>query len=96
MKSKEKLKKEKKVVLTGVVVEELPNMFYVVQAVFKHTDEKGNLVELPLRLRCSVSGKMKKKLIQLRRHDEVQVEVSLYDINSGVIVYRNTKRDQVV
>jgi len=90
LKSQDKLQKEKKIVMTGIVIQELPEMMYLVDAVFK--DSKNTNKEYPVSVKCSVSGKMKKMLIQLRKGDEVQLEVSLYNPSVGTIIYRNTKR----
>lgn len=93
MKSKDKLEQEKKVKLVGTIVSEMPGMIYKVEAVFEHKDESTGETKVfkPI-VECNVSGKMKKMFIQLKKGDEVQIEVSLYSIEHGTIIYRNTKR----
>lgn len=93
LKSKLKLEKEKKVRLTGTIIAELPGMLYKVEALFEHKDDVTGEKRIfkPI-IECGVSGRIKKMFIQLKKGDEVQIEVSLYNIDRGTIVYRNTKR----
>jgi len=40
------------------------------------------------RIKCMLSGKMRTKNIKVIEGDKVDVEVSVYDVNNGIIVYR--------
>lgn len=94
MKKKNKLSIEKKVLVSGIVTHEFSNSAYAVEAVFRHQKE-GKETSYPIKVSCTVSGKMKKSMIMLRKGDEVDVEVSLYNPNVGVIVYRKNKKQNV-
>ncbi len=73
----------KTVVVEGTIVDILPGLEYNVEVDFKG---------LKHFVKCYVSGKMRTNFIQLVKGDQVRVEISLYDINVGRIVYRLTKR----
>ncbi len=60
----------------GTVREALPN------AVFKVELENGHLVM------AHISGKMRKNFIRLVPGDSVVVELSIYDLTKGRIIYR--------
>ena len=75
---------EKKVVVEGTVKEILPGLQYLVEVDFQGI--KHNVT-------CYVSGKMRTHYIQLALGDLVRVEISLYDIDKGRIVYRLTKKN---
>lgn len=79
-----KNKKDKIVVLEGVVTEVLPGLRYKVAVEFQG-------VEFELS-DCYVAGKMRKNFIQIEKGDKVKVEVSVYDLDKGRIIYRLTDR----
>jgi len=60
----------------GTVKEALPN------AVFKVELENGHMVM------AHISGKMRKNFIRLVPGDSVVVELSIYDLTKGRIIYR--------
>lgn len=60
----------------GVIVESLPN------AMFRVEIDNGAL------LLCHISGKIRKNYIKLYTGDRVKVEMSIYDLTKGRIVYR--------
>jgi translation initiation factor IF-1 len=76
--------KQDVVTVEGVVTDILPGLEYMVEIEFQGL--KHDIV-------CYVSGKMRKHYIQLEKGDEVRVEISLYDIDKGRIVYRLTQRN---
>lgn len=80
---KEKTDKKDTLVVEGVVTEVLPGLEYKVM--IEHQGIKHEMV-------CYVSGKMRTNYIQLHEGDTVQVEISLYDIDKGRIIYRVAKR----
>jgi len=73
-----KIPKEKNDVIKveGKVVEALPN------AVFKVELENGHSVM------AHISGKMRKNFIRLVPGDTVVLELSIYDLKKGRIIYR--------
>lgn len=75
--------KEGVVTVEGEVLDVLPGLEYLVEIEFQGI--KHEIV-------CYVSGKMRKNYIQLEKGDKVRVEISLYDIDKGRIVYRLTQR----
>ncbi len=77
------MQEEKVVTVEGIVTDVLPGLEYNVK--INHTGIEHNL-------KCYVSGKMRTNYIQLIKGDKVKVEISLYDINTGRIVYRITQR----
>lgn len=63
--------------LEGVVVDLLPgNMF------------KVRVQEMPVPLLCYLGGRLKKNKIRVIMGDEVKVEVSVYDLTKGRVIYR--------
>lgn len=76
--------KEQSITVEGEIIEILPGLEYNVEIDYKGM--KHTLV-------CYVSGKMKTNFIQLAKGDKVRVEISLYNIDRGRIVYRLTKRN---
>ena len=60
----------------GKVTEALPN------AVFKVILDNNHLVT------AHISGKMRKNFIRLVPGDTVVVELSIYDLTKGIIIYR--------
>lgn len=85
-KTENNTKKEQTLVFKGVVLKELPAMEYEVKIDFKGIEH---------RLCCYVSGKMKKNFIQIKEEDEVEVELSVYNIDKGRIIKRITPRKPI-
>jgi translation initiation factor IF-1 len=71
------LSKEDLIRLTGVVDELLPN------AMFRVVLENGHLII------ATISGRLRKNNIRILAGDNVDLEMSPYDLNRGRIVYRN-------
>jgi translation initiation factor IF-1 len=71
------------IVVEGVITELLPGLEYNVE--IEYEGMKHDIV-------CYVSGKMRTHYIQLDKGDKVRVEISLYDIDRGRIVYRLTQK----
>ncbi|MBI4778110.1 translation initiation factor IF-1 [Candidatus Desantisbacteria bacterium] len=69
-------KKEEAVRVEGTVLEALPN------AVFRVELENGHKIQ------AHISGKMRMHFIKILPGDKVVVELSLYDLTRGRIVYR--------
>ena len=65
---------------TGVVVESLPNTTFRVEI------DNGSI------LLCHLSGKLRKFHIRILPGDEVQLEISPYDLTKGRITFRNQSR----
>lgn len=70
-------KKEEKLEVEGTVVEALPNTQFMVEL------DNGH------RVLAYLSGKMRKFYIRILLGDRVKVEMSLYDMNRGRIIYRH-------
>ena len=70
-------KKEEKLEVEGTVVEALPNTQFMVEL------ENGH------RVLAYLSGKMRKFYNRILLGDRVKVEMSLYDMNRGRIIYRH-------
>lgn len=70
-------KKEEAVRVEGTVLEALPN------AVFRVELENGHKIQ------AHISGKMRMHFIKILPGDKVVVELSLYDLTRGRIVYRS-------
>ncbi len=68
--------KEELVKMVGTVVEASPG------AKFKVILENGHQIN------ATISGKIRKNNIQILLNDEVEVELSVYDLTVGRIVYR--------
>ena len=71
------MSKEDLIRLTGVVEELLPN------AMFRVVLENGHLII------ATISGRLRKNNIRILAGDNVDLEMSPYDLNRGRIVYRN-------
>jgi|TARA_R110001592_G_scaffold283297_1_gene551225 translation initiation factor IF-1 len=71
------MSKEDHIIMTGKVVQVLPNARFNVQLENGHT------------LKAYVGGKMRKFEIKIIMGDEVQVAISPYDLTQGRIVRRN-------
>jgi len=82
-KKEELEKKDDKITLEGVVSEVYPEMRYKVDVEFQGL--KHSVV-------CYVSGKMRNRFIEIKKGDKVRIKISLYDIDSGIIVFRLTDR----
>jgi translation initiation factor IF-1 len=75
-KKKQEREKEKGIVMEGEVVEALPNGMFRVKL------DSGHEVL------AHISGKMRINFIRILPGDRVRVELSLYDLTRGRIVYR--------
>lgn len=71
--------KEETLVVTGEVVENLPNTLFRVK-LDKEFNERIIL--------CYLSGKMRKNYIKILPGDRVRIEMSSYDLDKGRITYR--------
>lgn len=71
--------KEKKIIVTGEVIENLPNTTFRVR-LDKEYNEKI--------IFCYLSGKMRKNYIKILPGDRVKIEITPYDLEKGRIVYR--------
>ncbi len=71
------MSKEDHIILVGKVIQVLPN------ARFKVELENGHV------LVAYIGGKMRKFEIRIILRDEVQVEISPYDLSQGRIIRRN-------
>ncbi len=80
-------KQEQFVTLEGVVNEVYPEMKYLVEVDFKGIKHK---------VKCYVSGKMRTRFIVIKKGDKVRIQISLYDINSGIITYRLNQRGEEI
>jgi translation initiation factor IF-1 len=78
-------KEDKTIEAEGVVVATHPNMKYTVEIDFQGLKHE---------VKCYVSGKMKKYFIEIKKGDKVRVEISLYDIDNGIITRRLTERER--
>lgn len=68
--------KEETVKVEGIVAEVLPNTMFRVEL------ENGHKVL------AYISGKMRKNFIRILPGDKVNVELSVYDLSRGRIIYR--------
>lgn len=71
------MSKEDLIRITGVVEELLPN------AMFRVVLENGHPII------ATISGRLRKNNIRILAGDNVDLEMSPYDLNRGRIVYRN-------
>lgn len=69
--------KDDTITAEGVVTESLPN------ATFKVKLENGHIIL------AHISGKMRMNFIKILPGDKVTVEISVYDLSKGRIVYRH-------
>jgi translation initiation factor IF-1 len=69
--------KDDTITAEGVVAEALPNAMFKVQL------EQGHIVL------AHISGKMRMHFIKILPGDKVTVEISVYDLTKGRIVYRH-------
>lgn len=70
------MKQESTIKAEGVVIEDRSNSMFVVEL------DNGHQVL------CTICGKMRTKNIRVLVGDRVAVDVSIYDINSGRIMFR--------
>ena len=70
------MSKEDHIEMEGTVVDTLPNTMFRVQL------ENGHVVT------AHISGRMRKHYIRILTGDKVKVELTLYDLSKGRIVYR--------
>ncbi len=70
--------------IEGVVKAALPELRFVVEVEFRGIKHVVN---------CHVSGKMKTRFISLEIGDKVRIQISLDDINKGIITRRLTLRN---
>ncbi|MDI6792916.1 MAG: translation initiation factor IF-1 [bacterium] len=77
MAKREPAKKEEVIRVEGTVVEALPN------ANFRVALENGH------KILAHISGKMRMHFIRILPGDKVTVELSMYDLSRGRIVYRS-------
>jgi translation initiation factor IF-1 len=70
------LAKDDMIVLKGVITDASPGARFKVKLENGHT------------LNAVISGKIRKNNIQILLNDQVEVEMSVYDLNSGRITYR--------
>ncbi len=75
-KKKQVSKKEEKIVVEGIVKEALPN------AMFRVELENGH------KILAHISGKMRMYYIKILPGERVKVELSLYDLTRGRVIYR--------
>jgi translation initiation factor IF-1 len=71
------MSKEDMIEQTGEVTEALPNALFRVELENEHE------------ILCHISGKIRKHNIRILPGDEVDVEMSPYDLTKGRIVYRH-------
>lgn len=69
--------KEKPIIVTGVVIESLPNVMFRVEL-----DTNGIIIL------CQASGKLRQNFIKILVGDKVKIEMSPYDLTRGRIVTR--------
>ena len=69
--------KQDMIEVEGIVVEALPNTFFIVEL------ENGHKVH------ARISGKLRMNYIRILPGDKVTVELSPYDLNNGRITWRS-------
>lgn len=70
--------KEEHIEMQGVVVDTLPNTIFRVKL------ENGHVVT------AHISGRMRKNYIRILTGDKVSVELTPYDLNRGIITFRDS------
>lgn len=78
----EKLVKKQKLVVIGKVIEILPGYTFRVEL------ENGNEIT------ATLGGKMRLRRIRVVMGDDVQVELSPYDLTKGRIIYRGRPKNE--
>lgn len=76
-KHRQNIEKEEHIVLKGTVTECLPGTKFKVKL-----DDYDKIVN------CSLAGKLRMNKITITKEDKVEVELSPYDINAGIITWR--------
>lgn len=76
-KNKNQVVKEEHITTTGTVIDCLPGTKFKVDIGNDHI------------ILCTLSGKLRLNKIQITNGDSVEVEISPYDLNAGIIVWRN-------
>lgn len=71
-----------KIILEGRVIKKLPDCMFLVK-LSEVPETNGNDIVLTY-----LSGKMRKNNIRVEMGDKVKVELGLYDLSKGRIVYR--------
>lgn len=70
--------------LEGFVEEVLPGTKFMVRAnASKNPNSTGK------RIKCTLSGKLRKNYIKILLGDKVTIQVSPYDLNNGIITWRH-------
>lgn len=69
--------KDDKIVFNGIVADSLPNTMFQVDIPQNNT-----------RVLCTLAGKLKQNRIRVLAGDQVTVEISLYDLTKGRIIWR--------
>jgi translation initiation factor IF-1 len=72
--------KEDHIVMDGTVTETLPNTMFRVQLDNDHI------------VTAHISGRMRKNYIRILKGDRVKVEMTLYDLTKGRIVFRDREQ----
>lgn len=70
---------EDKIELDGVVTQKLPN------AMFDVTCNKGSKSII---VTCTICGKIRQNKVMISVGDKVKINVSIYDVRRGIIVWR--------
>ena len=73
------MEKQDKIKINGEVVEALPNGFFKV------------ILENGIEVIAYISGKIRKNKVRVIVGDNVEIELSPYDLSKGRIVYRHLK-----
>lgn len=69
--------KEENIEMQGTVIDTLPNTMFRVELENKHI------------ITAHISGKMRKNYIRILTGDKVTVELTLYDLTKGRIIFRS-------
>lgn len=65
------------ITLEGTVIKAYPGTKFAVK-----------VEEIPDSILCTISGKLRQNKIKICENDKVKVEISVYDMNTGRIVWR--------
>ena len=76
------MSKESALRLQGIVREVFPNAMFKVEL----CDDKGNA--MGKYVRATISGKLRTSNIRILKEDKVEIELSVYDLEKGRIVWR--------
>ena len=69
--------KDEIITLDGVVVKAYPGTKFTV-----------NVEEPEMKVMCTISGKLRQNKIKIYENDKVRIELSVYDLTKGRIVWR--------